>query len=307
MPASIVQIVKQLIAIKNAYAVNANASQGSYGFLLDDARRNLFEIVETVLEADDEVVLAIKETVGHWARADYMDLSASITHGGEIPAHQGEIGKVLIQRSTGQPYLAPRGRRTAAEIERIRANTGTYPNNAYGSTAHTAAGSPLSGLYDLSEEQLLFYTGLDAKVEIASSVRAQRSITDAGINSASKILNSSAAQFSAPDRGSIVVISGAGVGGVDFASEIGNVTSLTASLLDAAGTTVTNAYALIARCLSPADYQPAVLAKAAAKLVKEGDSSGMAADFRGQAQIVEQMIRQNKRLMPDLVMGEKVA
>jgi hypothetical protein len=304
MAASITQIVKQVIAVKNSYAVNANASQGSYGFLIDDARRNLFEIVEAVSEADDEVVLAIKETFGHWARPDYMDVSASIAHGGEIPAHQGEIGKILIQRWASQPYLTPRGKRTATEIERIRNNTGTYPNNAYGSTTHTDADSPLAGLYNLSEEDLLFYTGLDAKVEIANTTRAQRTVTDAGITSTLKVLGSTTAAFVAADIGSIVVIKGAGVDGVDLASEIKTVAAPNATLIDAAGTTVSNAFALIARCQSPADYQSGVLAKALSKVIKEGDSAGLASYFQSQGDRVEPMIRANKRLMPDVAMAE---
>lgn len=305
MPANIAQILKQLIAVKNAYPANENASAGRYGYVLDDARRNLFELVEAILEADDEVLLAIKETIGHWARGDFLQLSGSITHASTIPTHQGEIGRILIRRSATEDYLPARGRRPAQEIERYRANTGAYPNNAYGATRHTTLGSPLAGFYDVSEEQLLFYAGEDAKIELINTSRQARTVTDAGITSGADILSFASANSS--DIGAIAVVEGAGVDGVDFASEIRSVAAPNATLADAAGTTVSNAYALIARCQSPADYQSAVLVKAASKVVKEGDSPSLATYFTQQSDKMEMLIRQNKQILPDVVMEEKAA
>jgi hypothetical protein len=298
---NIVQAVKQVLSVKNAGVA------GQYGFVLSDSRRNLYEAVEAVLEADDEIVLAIKETFDHWARPDLLADSVEIPHGSRIPQHQGEIGKVLIQRSSSAAFLPARGRRQASEIERLRANTGTYPNDVYGKSVHTQAGSPLSGFYDLSEEQLLFYTGYSAKVEIANTSRLSRTTTDAGINATAKLLSSSAAVFASADIGSIALIGGAGVGGVDFASEIRAVAAPNATLADAASTTVSNATLLIARCQSPADYQSAVVGKAIAKMFKEGDDATLWTFHLRQAEAFDAMVRRNQRLLPDVVAMEKAA
>lgn len=308
MVASIVQAVRQCIAAKNANAANASATAGLYGFALNDSRRSLWEVVEAVLEADEEIVTAILETVGHWARPDYLADSVTIAHGTEIPTHTGEIGKVLIQRSNGASWRAPRGRKPAAEIERIRDNTGVFPNNVYGATAHTDAGSPLSGLYDISEEDLLFYTGYSAKVQLASFARALKTITDASINTGvdPKLLTSTSISGSS-DAGSIVVVTGGGLAGVDFAAEIKAASVGTATLVEAASTTVTNVTTWIARCQSPASYLGGIVNLALPRLFKEGDDANLQAIAEKRADEVIPAVKRNARLMPDVVQGEMAA
>jgi hypothetical protein len=307
MPASIVQAVKQLIAVKNAYAANASATAGQYSFLLNDSRRSLWEFVEAALEADEEIVTAIDETVGHWARPDYLAESDEIAHGSEIPTHVGEVGKVLIQRAAGEDFLPARGKRSAAEIERYRANTGTYPNDVYGKTVHTAAGSPLAGYYDISEEDVLFYTGLSAKVRLANYVRSLRVTLDAVTAGGTKGLESPLGGFSSADNGSLAVVAGAGVGGVDFASEILSGAGTSAILADVVPATVSAATLWVARLQSPAAYLPLVVRLALPKLYKEGDSEGLQSSHIAQAADVIPMVRRNARIVPDVVMGEKAA
>jgi hypothetical protein len=307
MAASIVAAVRQLISLKNANAANAQATAGQYGFVLNDSRRSLWEFVEAALEADEEIVTAILETVGHWARADYLADSAAIAHGGKIPTHAGEIGKVLIQRAAGAAFLPARGRAPSSKIEAYRANTGAPPNDVYGSTVHTAAGSPLSGLYDISEEDLLFYTGVSAKVQLASFARAFRYTLDAAITAATKDL-SSATGFSSADVGSIAIIAGAGGSGTDFASEIFSVPSGTGALLtDAAGSTVVAATMWVARLQSPGAYLPLVVRRALPTLYKEGDDAGLQAVHEKQAGEVIPMVKRNARIVPDVVAGEMAA
>lgn len=307
MSASIVQIVRQIIAAKNANAAHASASAGLYGFVLNDSRRTLWETVEAVLEADDETVLDILETVGHWARADYLADSNPIIHGEEIPTHQGEIGKVLIQRANGEPFRASRGKRTAAEIERYRANTGTYPTNIYGASAHTDTGSPLSGFYDISEEDLLFYTGYSAKVEVANVSRSLKTLTDGAINVSVNAKSLTSTSIDSSDAGALAVVMGAGASGVDFASEVRAASVGVATLADAASTTVSNATLWIAKCQSPAVYQSLVRIRAQKKLHKEGDDPTLLAIWEKQAEVLEQRVRQNARRLPDVVAMEKAA
>jgi hypothetical protein len=303
MPASIVSAVKQLVAARNANAANSAQTAGLYGFVLNDARRSLWEFAEAALEADGEIVTAILETVGHWARPDYLAESDPIAHGAEIPAHVGEIGRVLIQRSSGALYLPARGRRPGADIERYRANTG----GVYGATVHTDAGSPLAGYYDISEEDVLFYTGFSAKVRLATYSRAFRATLDGAITAPTKTLSSPLGGFTSADNGSLAVIQGAGVSGVDFASEILNGSGTTATLADAAGTTVTAATLWVARLQSPAAYLAGIVRLALPKLYKEGDDAGLQSNHVAQAAEIIQMVRRNARVVPDVVMGEKAA
>lgn len=134
----------------------------------DDARRNTTELTNIVLAADARVCEARASCVGDGYRSLFLSLSASIAHAGVIPDHLGPIEQVTIQLVAAGSYVAGKfdADLTLDDIETWRTNT----DSRYGA-AHNAAGSVTGGYY-LRRGSQLFYTGNDAKVQIATFVRS---------------------------------------------------------------------------------------------------------------------------------------
>ncbi len=149
MPATLATVQKSVI-----HLMNANTS-GTYNTSITDDRFTAGLIDEAIFSADEQVVLAILETVGHFARPDYLAASSSLTHGAEIPAHVGSLGQVLIDGVPG--VEAP-----AEAIVRYREND----------SASYGTGSGLTGMFHISEEDVIYFTGTAATVRIASYTRS---------------------------------------------------------------------------------------------------------------------------------------
>lgn len=134
----------------------------------NDARRNDTELDKMILAADARVCEARASCVGDGYRSLFLSLSASIAHAGVIPDHLGPIEQVTIQLVAAGAYVAGKfdADLTLDDIETWRANT----DSRYG-VAHNAAGSVTGGYY-LRRGSQLFYTGNDAKVQIATFVRS---------------------------------------------------------------------------------------------------------------------------------------
>lgn len=134
----------------------------------DDARRNTTELTNIILAADARVCEARASCVGDGYRSLFLSLSASIAHAGVIPDHLGPIEQVTIQLVAAGSYVAGKFdvQLTLDDIERWRANV----DARYGAN-HNAANSVLGG-YHLRRGSQLFYTGNDAKVQIATLTRS---------------------------------------------------------------------------------------------------------------------------------------
>lgn len=165
MAVDLTVVQKRATAILGAATQNADGS-ATYVTTVADDRRHATDIADSATEAVLMIIQAICETPGDGNRAEFMTDSASIPHRGEIPAHYGPIGIPKIQRYAGQDFIAGH-QRSAEDIESMRENV----QSLYDSVAHNAAGSSLGGYFDV-RDNLLFYTGLDAKVPIATFVRA---------------------------------------------------------------------------------------------------------------------------------------
>lgn len=131
----------------------------------NDDRHAYPEIIEAIFEADEQLMTAIAETKDHWARADILTLSGSISNAAQVPSRTSVVGDVLVKNSSSDAYL-PATLADLKAIQRYNANTGTAPLDVYGSTAPTAAGSPLAGYYCIDPDGILFYTGTDAKIRV---------------------------------------------------------------------------------------------------------------------------------------------
>lgn len=134
----------------------------------DDARRNTTELTNIILAADARVCEARASCVGDGYRSLFLSLSASIAHRGVIPDHLGPIEQVTIQLVAAGDYVTGKFDKDLrlADIERWRTNT----DSRYGA-AHNAAASLTAGYYIRRGSQL-FYTGNDAKVQIATFTRS---------------------------------------------------------------------------------------------------------------------------------------
>lgn len=155
----------RLIALLNSAPASTWATTIS---ATDDARRNTTELTNIVLAADARICEARASCVGDGYRSLFLALSASIAHGGVIPDHLGPIEQVVIQHVAAGDYLPGRfdPDLTLDDIVRWRANTDSH----YGPN-HNAALSALSGFY-LRRGSQLFYTGNDAKAQIATFTRS---------------------------------------------------------------------------------------------------------------------------------------
>jgi hypothetical protein len=123
------------------------------------------QVKEAIQAWDEQVVLAILETEGHWARPDYVDWSALLDHLAEIPTHVGATGDVQILPAVGATYVAGK-EASVQEIELWRLNT----NNAFGSLAHNALGNSLGGRFTI-RDNVIHLTGYRAAVKIGTYTR----------------------------------------------------------------------------------------------------------------------------------------
>lgn len=132
----------------------------SYGGKLEDDRHNLLELREAAIEADDEVYITLGETPQHWARSD-VTTATSLTHGAKLPAHVGDVTAIMIKADAADDTRRsrPAGFET---IERYRANTGTAPNDVYGSYTHTDSNSPLAAFHHIDGADRFFFAGSEA-------------------------------------------------------------------------------------------------------------------------------------------------
>lgn len=134
----------------------------------NDGRRNDTEIDKIILAEDARICAARARRRTDGYRSLFLSLSASIPNGGELPDSLGTPEYILIKRATGDTEYVPGvfdPALSVADINRWRRNAGSR----YG-TAHDAANSVLSGYFRLMSRQL-FYTGADAKAQIATFTR----------------------------------------------------------------------------------------------------------------------------------------
>jgi len=134
----------------------------------NDNRRNDTELDNIILAEDARICSAIAKKRGHGYRSLFLALSASITHGSELPDSLGTPEYILIKHATGDTEYRPGlhdPSLSVGDINRWRANV----DSRYGA-AHDATGSVLSGYFRLISRQL-FYTGSDAKAQIANFTR----------------------------------------------------------------------------------------------------------------------------------------
>lgn len=159
------------VAVMAAAAAAVIASTPvAMGGAFNDDRHTYQEIIEAIFEADQRVCLTIAETMGHWARPDLLILSGSIASGSPIPSHTSVPAEVLVQKVTAGAYL-PGARADLQDIANWNANTGTAPNDVYGTLGPAAAGSALSGYCNVDNDGYLYYTGADAKIRLFQYTR----------------------------------------------------------------------------------------------------------------------------------------
>jgi hypothetical protein len=148
-------------------ALNAGVA-ATYGTTLADDRRSAGEITAAILAADARVCTARAKRWGDGYRSLFLGDSGSIPHAGKIPDHLGPIEQVVIKHASGDSdYKAGKTDEslTLGDVENWRANGVAV----YGA-AHDAAESVIAGFYKEVGLQL-FYTGSDAKAQIANVAR----------------------------------------------------------------------------------------------------------------------------------------
>lgn len=138
------------------------ASQAcSFGGQMNDDRRNLMEIVEAIYEGDERTMRVGLATPNWFALADLLTLSASVTTNTRLPAHVGQIFQVYVKTASADtdyvigiktdPYTVRRYKNAAAAT-------------IYGDVADTTANSLLAKYFAVDENNVLTFTGFDAKV-----------------------------------------------------------------------------------------------------------------------------------------------
>lgn len=165
---------------------------------INDDRHTIQEIDEIMFESDEMIYNAIAETPGHWAQPDLVVLSSSVSNAAAIPTHVGNIVEVLIQKVTAAAYLPAVRWPCIPDINNWNANTGTAPNNIFGTLAPNAAGSALSGYWEIDSNGYLFYTGQDAKIRLFTYIRSAVALQSPGIYT-SKLINVGMARLQLKD------------------------------------------------------------------------------------------------------------
>jgi len=130
---------------------------------INDRRRVEGMIRDAIVAKDAAVRAAICLTEKSPHRVRYLDYSAELQSGDEIPDHYGPIGEVVIQKISAGAFEPAVEAETVEQINEWRENVGSV----FGLVAHDAANSPLSGWFKQVGTRLRF-TGYRAKIEIAS-------------------------------------------------------------------------------------------------------------------------------------------
>lgn len=118
----------------------------------NNKHRNITAIAEAVREGALMIARAICSNPNHVHRGLYVSgTPTSLTHGGELPDMAGEGDLVEIQPVAAAAYIIGTPR-TAQEIDSYRSNV----SSLYSSVAHTAATSPLTGYYNISQGRVRF-------------------------------------------------------------------------------------------------------------------------------------------------------
>lgn len=138
------------------------ASQAcSFGGQMNDDRRNLEEIVEAIYEADEQVIRVILATPHHFALADLQLLLASITTNTRLSTHVGKTFCVYIKIASGDTNYEVGIQTDPYTVQRYNTAVGT---GIYGASSPTTAGSIMGRYYAIDENNVLTYTGSDAKI-----------------------------------------------------------------------------------------------------------------------------------------------
>jgi hypothetical protein len=159
----IVTVRGRLIAALNA------APAATWSLTATDGRRNDVELDYLILGADARICTARARRRGDGYRSLFLSLSASITNGSALPDSLGTPEYILIKHATGDSDYKPGmfdPDLSVSDINRWRTNVGSR----YGAN-HDAANSVLPGYFRLISRQL-FYTGADAKAQIATFTRS---------------------------------------------------------------------------------------------------------------------------------------
>ena len=142
-------VVDQVASVLNAAPNTAT----SYGNAPDDDRHPLGEIQRAIHNADDQVMRAIYETVGHPHRRKAAGSPATVTNGSELPDRIGPIESVEIQ--VGGVWKAGK----TAPLSKVQ----NWIDNVNTLTTQ-------KGYYAISEN-ILFYSGDSARVHYCSPTR----------------------------------------------------------------------------------------------------------------------------------------
>ena len=141
-------------------AINACAA-GTFATTIDSnyLDRNATAITETVTEAALDIARAIVQNPDHPHRNLFVSSSpTTLTHAGEVPDYATDQDLVEIQQVSAGSWF-PGVKLDAATIQHYREN----PSNAYDSVAHTAAGSILTGFYEIYKGRS-YFTGFAARM-----------------------------------------------------------------------------------------------------------------------------------------------
>lgn len=109
------------------------------------------EITDAILDADQEVALAILESPNNPFKSGFYTNSGSLASGAKLPASDGPYGAVLVDSLVPRPVPAP-------EVAKLTANALGLPSSTIGKVY------AIVGNY-------IFHNGTSATVEIATITR----------------------------------------------------------------------------------------------------------------------------------------
>ncbi len=154
---------RDTVGTRVIWAIGARLSSGSYTFdTSDDDRFSDNEIYTAIVETESELVRDICESY-HPMRDTFTALSATISHGGEVPERIGQIESIHIEPSSAAGFVLRGEKTTRTNIDLWRENQ----NSRFDDVDHDQAGSKLAGYYALDGDTL-YYTGLNAQAMIAT-------------------------------------------------------------------------------------------------------------------------------------------
>lgn len=150
-------VVVDLVTCENYVAgiVNARAEGNPWGpaSATDQERFSPTDITTAVKLIDLEIRTTIVQSVGHWARGEYLGSSTDLTDGDEIPFHIGRLGAVDVKKADNSYTLGIECRNVDI-YRKLKDN----PDGMYGDATEN------EGHYYLSEEHRVFIIGAKARV-----------------------------------------------------------------------------------------------------------------------------------------------